>query len=294
VDRVERLRAGEDLDVYIELEKKQVAQGQSGGAARAGDTWTEPETGMEFVWVSGGCYQMGNNDGDSDEKPVHEVCVDGFWMGRYEVTIDQYRKFLQATGDTDGVDWDDDDCPIRKGGSYSLTRNTFGRDGDQPMVEVSWYGARAFADWLSRKSGKDFRLPTEAEWEYAARSGGKRVKYPWGNSLGSGNANCDGCGSRWDDERTAPVGSFDPNDSGLYDMAGNVWEWCRDVYDSDAYSRHSRNNPVITSGGSRRVGRGGSWDFYPGLVRAADRFRFDPALTYNSLGFRLCLPQSGE
>jgi len=187
------------------------------------------------------------------------------------------------------VDWSDDDCPIRKGGSYSLSRNKFGRDGDQPMVEVSWHGAKAFADWLSRKSGKDFRLPTEAECEYAARSGGKREKYAGGNNLDRVAWYDDNSGGR-----THAVGTKAANGLGLYDMSGNVWEWCQDVYDSDAYSRHSRHNPVITSGGSRRVHRGGGWGNNPRNVRSANRFRNDPDNTINNLGFRLCLPQSGE
>jgi len=113
-----------------------------------GKTWTDPVTGMQFVWVPGGCYQMGcgswaGNCG-SDEKPVHEVCLDGFWMGKHEVTIGQYRKFLQDGGDSTGVDWKDNDCPLRKGGGYALSGNDFGSSDNQPMVEVSWDGAKSF------------------------------------------------------------------------------------------------------------------------------------------------------
>jgi formylglycine-generating enzyme required for sulfatase activity len=278
-----RLASGEDRHLSVELDPVKSA------SPSAGDTWTEPTTGMEFVWVPGGCYQMGcgpwTDDCDGDEKPVHEVCVDGFWMGKFEVSIDQYRTFLQATGDTEGVDWDDDDCPIRKGGSYALSGNQFSRDSNQPMVEVSWHGAKAFAQWLSRESGRKIRLPTEAEWEYAARSGGRKEKYAGGDDVDRVAWHIGNSGGR-----THGVGTKAPNALGLYDMSGNVWEWCQDVYDSDAYSNHSRRNPVVTSGGSRRVLRGGGWFNIPRNVRCASRSRFDPGNTDGLLGFRLCAP----
>ncbi|MCF8108302.1 MAG: SUMF1/EgtB/PvdO family nonheme iron enzyme [Desulfohalobiaceae bacterium] len=277
------LSPGQDKQIKIGLEP--IASGP-----RPGELWTEPVTGMEFVWVPGGCYEMGcgswTSDCYDDEFPEHEVCVDGFWMGKHEVTIDEYRTFLQATDQTSGVDWDDDDCPVRKGGSYVLSRSKFGQAGNQPMVEVSWHGAVAFAEWLSRKTGKEIRLPTEAEWEYAARSGGKLEKYAGGDDVSRVawyNSNSG--------DRTHRVGTKSPNGLGLYDMSGNVWEWCRDVYDDDGYSRHFRNNPVITSGSSFRVIRGGSWYSDPRGVRAANRGGDDPGCTSNSLGFRLCFPQ---
>ncbi|MCD4678710.1 MAG: SUMF1/EgtB/PvdO family nonheme iron enzyme [Desulfobacula sp.] len=245
-------------------------------------TWTDPVTGMEFVWVSKGCFQMGSNSGDSDEKPVHEVCVDGFWMAKYEVTIDQFRKYLMETGNTTGVDFGDNDCPVRQAGSYSLSKNKFGSDGRQPMLEISWHGAKAFVKWLNTKGHGSFSLPSEAQWEYAARSGGKNEKYSGGSDVDR---------FAWyyfnSGKKTHNVGTKSPNGLGIYDMSGNVWEWCEDVYDKNAYSRHSRNNPLVTSGGSDRVVRGGSWYDGSGDVRCADRFRYRPSDADYDLGFRL-------
>ena len=110
--------------------------------------------------------------------------LDGFWIGKYEVTIGQYRKFLQDGGTRLGVDWKDEDCSLGKGGSHALSGNKFGSSDNQPMVEVTWHGAKAFAVWLSGKTGKRLRLPTEAQWKYACRSGGKPEKYAGGGSVG--------------------------------------------------------------------------------------------------------------
>jgi formylglycine-generating enzyme required for sulfatase activity len=294
--------SGEDVHVDFRLdplpEKEKASDSASALSSgsddpSAGDTWTEPVTGMEFVWVPGGCYQMGcgswTDNCDGDEKPVHGVCLDGFWMGRYEVTINQYRKFLQATGYSDGVDWDDDDCPLNRGGSYSLSGNKFGKNGDQPMIEVSWHGAKAFADWLSRKSGREIRLPTEAEWEYAARSGGKKEKYAGGDDVDSvawyrGNSG----------GHTHEVGTKSPNGLGIYDMSGNVWEWVEDKYHDSYQGAPTDGSAWVSGSDSRWVNRGGSWYYIPGIVRAANRSRNDPGNMSRYLGFRLCLPQSGK
>ncbi len=229
-----------------------------------GQIWTEPVTGMQFVWVPKGCFQMGSNssDADPDEKPVHKVCVDGFWMGKYEVTQGQYKKIMGSN-------------PSR-----------FESGDDYPVEKVSWNDAKKFISKLNQQSGKTFKLPAEAQWEYAAKSGGKDQKYSGGNDIDR---------FAWyysnSQSKTHRVGTKAPNGLGLYDMSGNVWEWCEDVYDKNAYSRHSLNNPLITSGGSSRVGRGGSWYYYPRYVRAANRIR-DSAVNRDSyVGFRLCFSQ---
>ena len=246
-------------------------------------TYTEPVTGMEFVWVPKGCFQMGSNNGASDEKPVHEVCVDGFWMGKYEVTNAQFRKF-RSSHDSGAYE------------GHSLNGE------DQPVVMVSWEDAKAFVDWLNRKSNGKFSLPTEAEWEYACRGGSTSIRY-WGDNSDNAcrYANVHDTTSKsalknftWPNHScndgyavAAPVGRFRANDFGLYDMLGNVWEWCEDIYASDAYSKHSRNNPIYASSGSYRVNRGGSWDNGPALVRCADRYRDTPDYRFFNLGFRL-------
>lgn len=177
--------------------------------------------GVEFVWVSGGSFLMGDvrGDGAEDEKPPHRVRLDGFWMGRYEVTVGQYRRFCRETG-------------------RSMPPQPPGSGEDHPVVNVSWYDAMEFCRWVGR------RLPTEAEWEYAARAGGRKLRYPRGEALTHDDANFSGIGGadRW--EGPAPVGSFPPNALGLCDMDGNVREWCLDRYRKDYYRySNSIRNP---------------------------------------------------
>lgn len=219
--------------------------------------WFEPVTGMEFVFVPGGCFQMGSNFGESNEKPVHEVCVDGFWMGKYEVTQAEWQRVMGSN-------------PSR----FKGDRN--------PVEQVSWNDAQEFIKRLNAKGNGTFRLPTEAEWEYAARSGGKDEKYAGGNDVDRVAWNISNSGGR-----THPVGTKAPNGLDLYDMSGNVWEWCQDWYNKNAYSQHFRQNPIYSGGGADRVGRGGSWLNGAGFVRAASRFGDYPGVRNYSLGFRL-------
>ncbi|RMD68212.1 MAG: PEGA domain-containing protein, partial [Gammaproteobacteria bacterium] len=166
--------------------------------------------GPEMVVIPPGRFLMGSpfdEEGrDSDEGPQHRVSIARpFAIGRYEVTFEEYDRFCEATGRRRPDD------------------NGWGR-GKRPVINVSWHDAKAYARWLSKQTGKRYRLPSEAEWEYAARAG-TSTRYWWGDRVGHGHANCDGCGSWWDGKETAPVGFFDPNPWGLYDTAGNVWEW---------------------------------------------------------------------
>ena len=246
------INSNQGIDLYVELEKLAISpsSGNSGGRVTAGQTpgqtWTEPVTGMEFVWVPQGCYQMGSNSGAAynKEKPVHEVCLDGFWMAKYEVTQGQWKKIMG-----------NNPSKFKSGDNY-------------PVETVFWNDAKKFISRLNQQSGKTFKLPIEAQWEYAARSGGKDQKYSGGNDADSvawSNSNSGGKHHR--------VGTKAPNGLGIYDMSGNVGEWCEDFYDRLAYSQHSRNNPVITSGGSSRVLRGGNWYENPRDVRATVRSR---------------------
>ncbi len=252
-------------------------------------TWKEPLTGMEFVWVPGGCFLMGSpqteKNREADEGPVHEVCVDGFWMGRTEVTNGQFRKFHpdHTSKDYSGVSLNGD---------------------SQPAVFVSWVDANNFAQWLRSQNGGQykFRLPTEAEWEYSCRAGSESSRY-WGDDSAKACAYeniADLTGKRqwgWEQSQdcedgyaaTAPVGSFQPNDFGLYDMIGNVWQWCQDVYSVDAYVKHDRINPLfsVESGGSSRVIRGGCWHCEEGKIRCAARRSGLPGGMNDDLGFRI-------
>lgn len=191
---------------------------------------------------------------------MHEVCVDDFWIGKYEVTQDQYQKIIGSNP------------------------SNF-KGGNRPVEKVSWNDAQDYFRKLNSKSGNNYRLPTEAEWEYAARSGGKNETYSGGDNVGAvawyrGNSG----------KQTHPVGQKQANGLGLYDMTGNVWEWCSDWDDKGYYSQSPRQNPQGASWGSSRVIRGGSWYNDAGYARAAGRGRYGPGYRGLNLGFRLILP----
>jgi len=255
-------------------------------AKKPGEAFLEPNTGMQFVWIPGGCFNMGSPSTDKakedDEGPVHEVSIDGFWMGKFEVTNAQYRTFK----------------PKHNSGSYE----GFSRNGaDQPVVYVSWDDAKAFAKHLSAQQGGryEFRLPTEAEWEYACRAG-TTTRYHWGDKIDARYANLADKNHpthpkhpHLDDGYpvTSPVGSLKPNAFGLYDMAGNVVEWCEDWYASDAYQDHSHDNPTGPLTGTSRVMRGGSYWAWAWNCRCADRGSDPPEKRRSALGFRLVMKE---
>jgi formylglycine-generating enzyme required for sulfatase activity len=225
--------------------------------------WVEPTTGMEFVWIEGGCFQMGDTfgEGDNDEKPVHEVCVGSFGMSKHELSQGQWQKIMG-----------NNPSKFTKGNNY-------------PVEQVSWFDTLDFIRKFNSQTGKSFRLPTEAEWEYAACSGGKKEKYAGGsdiNRLGWHEGNSA--------DSTHPVGTKEPNGLGLYDMSGNVWEWCSDWYDKDYYQNSLRNNPRGPSSGSFHVIRDGCWNCSPWLARCSNRDGFRPSNQLDNLGFRLVLP----
>jgi sulfatase modifying factor 1 len=255
-----------------------------------------------MVLIKGGTFLMGTTDGMPYEAPVHTVAINSFWMDEHEVTVAEFAGFVAATGyqtdaekfgwsgvfdgktgewgKVDRVDWQYPDGPT------SQARP------DEPVCQVSWHDAEAYARWAGK------RLPTEAEWECAARGGLAGKKYAWGDELrpnGKPVANWwqghfpekdtgeDGFTSR------APVKSFPPNGYGLYDTAGNVWEWCADWYSDDYYSRSARDNPTGPAGSKERVIRGGSWmcaENFCTNYRVAARSHATPDSGLNNLGFR--------
>jgi formylglycine-generating enzyme required for sulfatase activity len=227
---------------------------------KPGQPWKDPVTGIEFVWVPKGCFQMGSNSGEADEKPVHEVCVDGFWMGKYEVTQGQWEKIM---GDNP---------------------SSFKSGDDYPVEEVSWEDTKKFISKLKQQPGNRFSLPTEAQWEYAARSGGKDQKYAGGNNIDSVAWYLSNSGGK-----THRVGTKASNGLDIYDMSGNVSEWCEDVYDKKAYPKHDRNNPVVTSGSSSCVLRGGNWLSTSYTLRSARRYSHFTDRRDEFIGLRLCL-----
>jgi len=246
-------------------------------------TWIDSVTAMEFVPLPGGCFLMGDTwgDGQGDEKPVHKVCLSPFSMGKHEVTNAQYRKFR----------------PNHNSGAYD--GNSL-NDERQPVANVSWNDAVEFAQWLSTKSGRIYRLPTEAEWEFAARGGTQERNY-WGDNPSDSCVYANGADlsarNQWPDwaasncndgyKVASPVGSFLPNAYGLYDMMGNAWEWTSDWYDSEYYFNSPQDNPQGPKSGALKNPRGGGWGNASECIRGSDRNGFPTDFRILFLGFRL-------
>ncbi len=234
--------------------------------------------GPEMAIIPAGEFNMGKiqGGGDKDELPVHRVSLKSFAMCRYEVTFEEYDRFAEATT---SIDEPDDEG--------------WGR-GKRPVINVSWHDAMAYMEWLSEQTGKNYGLPSEAQWEYAARAG-TETKYWWGNTASHEYANygADKCcrgevlgKDRW--KETSPVGSFEPNSFGLHDLVGNVWEWVADP-DHDNYEDAPKDGSVWKKGeeGDSRVVRGGSWYHPPLYCRIANRHKFNSNnKRSNKVGFR--------
>ncbi|MCI5149721.1 MAG: formylglycine-generating enzyme family protein [Candidatus Electrothrix sp. MAN1_4] len=223
--------------------------------------------GPEMTMLPGGRFRMGDMQGDrsSDAWPVHEVELDDFALSRYPVTFEEYDLYCRATAARRPID------------------NGWGR-GRRPVVDVSWQDANNYCDWLSMMTGRPYRLPTEAEWEYACRAGTEAV-YFFGNNaklLHEYAWYADNAGSI-----THPVGKKKPNGWGLYDLYGNVWEWCADSYKEDYYTELPVSNPTGAGQGAGRVLRGGSWDSGERFIRSSFRFRLSPGLRIIRVGFRV-------
>ncbi len=285
--------------------------GSGAGGRRAGEVRRSGVDGLEYVWIPPGEFEMGcatavDSECNGDEQPAHHVrLTKGYWLGKTEVTVAAFRKYVESTGyRTDaekegsasafsGTEWEE-----KAGASWRSPG--FEQGAEHPAVDVSWNDAEGYCRW----SGG--RLPTEAEWENAARGGHEGWKYVWGNGGtpqdgGKKQANvADESAKRiypgwpwpifagYDDgyANTAPVGSFEGNDYGLKDVAGNVWEWCADWYDEKYYERRVGEDPVGAGDGKYRVLRGGAWGYSPGFLRLSCRFRFTPANRSVSFGLR--------
>jgi formylglycine-generating enzyme required for sulfatase activity len=244
-------------------------------ALKPGDTFRECAKGCpEMVVVPAGDFMMGlptNEEGRTNgENPQHKVTIAApFAVSEFEVTFDEWDT-CAAYGDCDP----------------QILDNDFGR-GRKPVINVSWYDAQRYAAWLSKMTGKSYRLLSEAEWEYAARAGTK-TSYSWGDEIGKRKANCLGCGSKWDGKRTAPVGSFAANAFGLHDMHGNASEWVEDCYHAN-YDGAPADGLAWTAGGdcSSRILRGGGWNSSPVNLRSASRGTGRSFSQSNSVGFRV-------
>jgi len=242
--------------------------GAAGDGTDPGDQTIGPD-GQTLVWVPGGSFMMGYQIGYFNERPVHRVTLDGFWIGQCEVTNAQYQAFCTATG--------------RMFPDYYGWYPYWG--DDHPVVFVSWHDAEAYCDYYG------YTLPTEAQWEYAAAGPTSRV-YPWGNEWDW--QKCCDYGNRGPGGDTFPVGSFPAGASwcAALDMVGNVWEWCADWYDADYYQVSPELNPPGPESGTVRVRRGGSWAcyyyYYSGdLLRAACRYPAGPSYAGSDIGFRV-------
>ncbi len=240
---------------------------------KPGSAFRDCDTCPEMVVIPAGSFMMGSPSDEAGrqthEGPRHRVRVKSFAIGKYEVTFAEWDVCVAAGGCT----------------GYRPEDRRWGR-GRQPVIYVSWKDAQAYVSWLSQKTGKRYRLPSEAEWEYAARAGTASARY-WGAGLGRNNANCHGCGSRWDDKQTAPVGSFRPNRFGLRDVLGNVSEWVEDCWSKRHSGAPSDGRAWKTGNCKMGVLRGGSWKNFPKSVRSAYRDRFLVSFRNYYVGFRI-------
>ncbi|MBR6713736.1 MAG: formylglycine-generating enzyme family protein [Bacteroidaceae bacterium] len=241
--------------------KTLVSSTSSGGSSGGGKTTTYTVNGVSFkmIGVQGGTFQMGSNDGEDDEKPVHFVTLSSYSIGETQVT--------QAL-------W-----------SAVMGSNPSYFDGDNlPVEQVSWNDCQTFITKLNQLTGKTFRLPTEAEWEFAAKGGTKSKGYTYSGSNTLGDVAWYGDNSSG---KIHEVATKQANELGIYDMSGNVWEWCQDWYGS--YSSTAQSNPTGPTSGSDRVLRGGSWYYGASYCRSADRGKTSPSRIGSTFGFRLAL-----
>lgn len=247
--------------------------------------WREPLTNQEFVWLPGGCFQMGQSQPEmqklmeeagelkyrefyADETPQHKVCLEGFWLERREVSRLQWIQLMAGKPFTQEV------------------------ADNHPATKISWLMTMDFIAVLNGIAAEHFRLPTEAEMEYATRAG-TTTPFHTGKTISASQANYNGAytydrGEKGDYlEKTAPVGSYPANQFGLFDLHGNVWEWCSDWYDKDYYQHSPLDNPKGPKTGKKKVMRGGSWFTAPRSLRSANRRGFEPDMALEDSGFRL-------
>jgi sulfatase modifying factor 1 len=217
--------------------------------------------------VPEGWFLMGCDAGRDDEKPAHRVWVDAFELAAHQTTNVEYAPFLKETNHPPPLLWSDP---------------SFDKP-EQPVVAVSWFDAVAYCDWLSRATDKNFRLPTEAEWERAARGGAEGATFPWGECAPEELPNY---ANRWK-SGPEPVGLYAPNAYGLYNLGDNVHEWCVDWYDAGYYALSPERNPRGPLAGSRRASRGGSWRHHIKVTRTAARSSIPPEFKYADYGFRV-------
>ncbi len=262
-----------------------------------------------MVKIKGGCFQMGDvfSDVPSSEKPVHEVCLDDFYLNKYEVTVGEFREFFRDTGYRTEAEQQDGchswvgDGTEEKIREHNWSKTGFFQTDRDPVVCITWNDTYEYIKWLNKKEGRNYRLPTEAEWEYAARSGGKGYQYSWGNNGPAGNIADENAKKElaglaiWEGyldghPYTAPVGSYRPNEAGIYDMSGNVYEWVFDWQEDNYYANSPVNNPKGPDKGKYKILRGGAWDLQPDTARTTSRYWNIAGARAVCMGFRLAHP----
>jgi len=250
--------------------------------------------GIDLVYVRGGSFEMGSEKGESDEKPMHTITLSNYFIGKYEVMVGQFRKFIAATGYKTSADinggsylWNGSQWKLQPGINWEYDALGFKRpetEENHPVIHVSWTDALEYTKWLSSVTGKAFRLPTEAEWEFAARGGMSSNGYTF---AGSNDINQVAWSLDNKSNQTFPVGKKQPNELGIYDMTGNVWEWCNDWYDADYYAKSPSTNPQGSKSGLFKVIRGGSWGGLSNFNRVTFRYRYFPGNRGKFNGFRI-------
>ncbi|MDI9859117.1 formylglycine-generating enzyme family protein [Flectobacillus roseus] len=270
-----------------------------------------------MLLVKGGLFPMGNLQGKEDEKPIRYVKINNFYISKFEVTVSDFRAFVNATGYKTDAE--------KKGGSYIFNGERWetkkginwrfdpsgsprsDMEDNHPVVHVSWNDAQAYCNWLKNATGKTYRLPTEAEWEYVAGNADKHTKFSWGNyqpfNIRVSNLADENTASvlKWTKSSdrifwgyqdgfvfTAPVGSYTPNDLGVHDLTGNVAEWCSDWYSINYYNQNQKDNPLGPSKGHSKIVRGGSWESSPKETLTSSRDYHTPDFRSCFIGFRIC------
>ena len=244
--------------------------------------------GPEMVVLPTGRLRMGDlsGEGEDDERPVRTVTIHRpIVMGKYPVTFEEYDRFVNDRINDKSQDFLTYLKALFKKPVYKPNDEDWGR-GTRPVIYVSQKDAKAYAVWLSEQTGKLYRLPSEAEWEYAARAG-TTTEYSWGDEIGRNRANCAVCGSKWDGKKTAPVGSFAANPFGLHDMHGNVYEWVEDCWHNNYDGAPTDGSVWADDDCEGAVARGGSWGLNPRWLRSAGRLRLRPSVRVVNVGFRL-------
>jgi formylglycine-generating enzyme required for sulfatase activity len=220
-----------------------------------------------LVAIPAGWFLMGSETGQDNERPVHRVWIDAFELAAHQVTNTEFAHFLRATASIPPPFWNDPNF----------------NQPEQPVVGVSWHEARAYCDWLTTLTGGSYRLPSEAEWERAARGGIEGALFPWGNGP---HDSLPDYATRWQ-TGPEPVGKSSPNAYGLFDICANVHEWCSDWYDANYYSVSPERNPHGPAMGERRASRGGAWRHHIKVSRCSARSSIPPQFQYADYGFRV-------